>query len=215
MPVPPLGPPSPNLGCDPGSGTPTTGCPRRPLKSQFRLLLPLDSRTHPGGDLIHRVAPRVSLGLRDSVETGQVGTPLPGRGHPPATSAAAACRGPSGKSCAAALPVPSGGEAVRGAVAPPRRLRRTALLPGRQRSFRVRQHLASWERKTSFYILIRVRTRTRQVGEDQVVAPPLSSLRRSEMSPLSLLVRPVTSRFCDSCYSHDIPPHPCPARVHT
>lgn len=96
MPVPPLRPPSPSLGCEPGSGTTTTRCPRRPLKSQFRLLPPPDSRTHPGGDLIHCVAPRVSLGLGDSVETGQVGTPLPGRGHPPATSAAAACRGPSG-----------------------------------------------------------------------------------------------------------------------
>lgn len=101
--IPAGGPSSPTLGCDPRAGTSATGSPPQPLKFQFRLLPPPDTGTHPGGDLIHRVTPRVSLGLGDSVEPGQVGTPLPGRGHPPATSAAAACRGPLGQPGSAAL----------------------------------------------------------------------------------------------------------------
>lgn len=45
--------------------------------------------THPCGNLIDRVAPRVSLGLGDSVEAGQVRTVTPRRGHPPSARASA------------------------------------------------------------------------------------------------------------------------------
>lgn len=81
-----------------------------------------DTRTHPGGDLIYRVAPRVSMGFGDSVESGQVGTPLPGRGHPPSASAAAACRGPSGHPSGAAIRLPNKTRSSEGAVAPRQRL---------------------------------------------------------------------------------------------
>lgn len=96
----------PTLGSDLGSAYPHARVHALPLLSQFMLLPAPDNCTHPGSDLIHRVAPRVSLGLGDSVETGQVGTPLARRGHPPTASAAAACRGPSGQPGAAAVRAP-------------------------------------------------------------------------------------------------------------
>lgn len=136
--VPAPAAPSPTVGSDLGSGTPTPGSPPQPLKSQFWILPKPDTSTHPGGDLIHRVAPWVSLRLCDSVETGQVGTPLPGRGHPPAASAAAACRGPSGQPGAEALRAPQTAAERRpsslGAVAPPRHLPPLCFRVGREAS---------------------------------------------------------------------------------
>lgn len=116
---------------------------------QLRVLRPSDTGTHPGGDLIHRVAPWMSLRLGDSVETGQVGTSLPGRGHPPAASAAAAGRGPSGQPGAAAVRAPQTAAKRRGGGGSTAAGRCAALLPVRQRSFRVRPLPASWGREDS------------------------------------------------------------------
>lgn len=167
--------------------------------SRFRLPRPPDTGTHPGGHLIHRVAPWVSLGLGDSVETGQVGTPLPGGGHPPATSAApAACGVPSGQPGARLSGLPQRRRSGEGAVAPPRRHRRAALLPGRQRRFRVRRRLASWERNTSCCVLNRDRAWSRQVEGLRSSHRHSSSLRRPETSPrVSQCASSVPARFCD------------------
>lgn len=72
----------------------------------------------------------MSLGLGDSVETGQVGTPLPGRGHPPAASAAAAGRGPSGQPGAAAVRDPQTAAKRRGGGGSTAALRRSACASG-------------------------------------------------------------------------------------
>lgn len=145
--------------------------------------------THPGGNLIYRVAPPVSLGLGDSVEAGQIGAPLPGGGHPPATSAAAAaCGVASGKPGAEALRVPRAAAKQRGGggstAAPLAHDSASGLaeeLPGRASAGILKKGRPSFE--------FSVATRPGQVREGPVVVPPLSSLRRPEASPRSHLAR--------------------------